>query len=230
MALPIPANCVAQWRLANDLLDSSGNNHHLTDQGTITYDGTWATFGTGDYGELLSDNSAFSKDYNNAFSLEFFMSTSMTLLVGIMGKYNGKGYLAGDIAGGYVKWQTGNHPALMRWKVTTGTFNDGNPHHILCTNDGSDTLAGFKLFVDATEVAVTTQDNKTLSMITTPNFRLGAAITGGGYNWYTGLLRMARFWSADVSASASDLYNGGAGVDMFAVGGGSDDHIKRYYY
>jgi len=203
----------AYYPLDSDIDDHAGSaNLHPGNAGTypsgyvagIIDGSTGAAFGSsGDDG--LTACSDIDMDYNDVFSISFWVNTTTT---------NSDTYMINGRCGARGKVSIYNNGASDIWAWTgagahylTDNTNiaDGDTHFIVITGDGS-TL---RLYVDNVLKDSDTQDQDTSGA--EDAFGIGGSFQSG--NEYSGILDDVAIWDDTIDATAiSDLWNGGAGT------------------
>jgi len=121
----------------------------------------------------------------------------------------------------YLFYRSGNNARFLIFRggsqsfVTgTSTINDGNWHHLLGVNDGTD----LKIYVDGVLEATNSGgggsiDNGNIE------FYIGRRVGAGTsfQNWWTGSIDEVAVWNSDQSANASSIYNSGVPNDLTSL-------------
>lgn len=104
-------------------------------------------------------------------------------------------------------------------EVEAGTLLGNTWYHLVVTNDGTETPAGIKIYVDgALQVNTTNENNMTGSAGGSGSFRIGRAQGGQGEaNWLLGYINEWAYFDVELSgANVTSLYNGGSPDDLNA--------------
>lgn len=179
------------------------------------------------YGKRGADIPAITFGRSTAFSIGGWCKAAASGGTGdeyIITKINNQ------VAGGYYLYNTGTN-TLQAWmglqgtggqnmyRFATSALNDGLWHFVVGTYDGSNTIAGLKLYVDAAQPASTTSGvSLATDFNTAAPFTIGA-IYNNGVNSYTspykGKLNELFVYSGELSSSEiTAFYNLGAPVDL----------------
>ena len=104
--------------------------------------------------------------------------------------------------------------ACIMAKYTFSDSTDGNWHHFAWTYDGSEDVSGFKLYIDDSEVTLTTQFNNApiTNVATTANFTIGARNTL--YEMNANFDEFAYFNSELSASDVSTIYGTGVPNDI----------------
>ena len=168
-------------------LDSSGNSRH----GALR--NAWEVTGwqPGKIGSGLEGNNNGWVDFNNIlgyeytapFSLEFWIKFTSTISQTIISKQEGAGNFTGygiNVNNGYIRVVIRANASEILSIETNTAKNDNIWHHVVMTYDGSNTLAGLKLYVDNVEDnGVIANLPMSSSILTTNDFQISGR---GGSN------------------------------------------------
>jgi len=105
-------------------------------------------------------------------------------------------------------------PSNYLYKYTTSVdLHGAGWKHIAFTYDGSDTLAGMKLYVDGTEITTVTSGGSISGSSTSSNNWYIGRKGGGAYNYYNGFVDEVAIWERELtSGEVTALWNGGNGL------------------
>ena len=92
--------------------------------------------------------------------------------------------------------------------IGTTIINDGNWHHVMAINDGTN----LKLYIDGTLDNSNTNGNPINTTFATPNVNIGRRSYSGNENYFDGKIDEVAIWSNDQSAIASAI--GSSPVDL----------------
>jgi hypothetical protein len=200
---------------ANDI---SGNNNHGTINGAVWGDGGLRFDGTDDL-VVVANESNFDFDITEPFSgLAYIKVASVTGSITIFSKFNNT---PPPIGWFFYVLETGGEGRLLFQVQSSGylyrhgstNLDDGAWHHVAFTYDGSNSLAGIKLYVDGVEESYTDGSSPTVgSILTNEPVRIGARdVDEADPHWFDGNIDMVIIHDyllspAEVKGRSSDLY------------------------
>jgi len=109
-------------------------------------------------------------------------------------------------------WKSGN---LGKSVASTSTVTDGNWHHVLAVNDGTD----LKIYVDGTLEGTNLGGGGTIQNATT-DFYIGRrqGLSNGLYkSFWNGSIDEVAIWNSDQSSNVSTIYNSGLPNDISSL-------------
>ena len=109
-----------------------------------------------------------------------------------------------------INLQHRNTSNVFKSVSSTSAFNDGNWHHVLGVNDGTNLL----LYIDG----VLNNSNALggASITSTLSARIGSISTASGWE-FSGTIDEVAVWNSDQSANASTIYNSGVPNDISSL-------------
>ena len=216
------------------VLDDTGNEHN----GTCVNmeDGDWVvgklnnclTFdGVNEHVDL---GDTYNYEYNEPFSVEFWMNTtaaSGTLVSRKLSGGTGRGWAVGiNLGNAYMELR---RLSTNRIQVdTTGqTLGDGSWHHVVFTYDGSYSASGVTIYVDGSPSATsTTHDSLTGSIANTATMQFASL---SNTDHFAGRLDEIVIYDEAISSLiVTSRYNGGAGVELSSSSAHFDDYRGTY--
>jgi hypothetical protein len=171
------------------------------------------TDGTNDYVSMGTGFATFSASLPFSVSAWVKTTKSTQIVVSKWGRLTANGWML-YIDSGKIRWGLLTSIGQGRYIRSTGaSVNDGAWHQITATYDGSDTIAGLKIYADGSlHTSATVVDNG-VGVLADNDFRLGitsGTVDAGGF--FAGSLDDIRvFDSATDLADAQYLYNSGSG-------------------
>lgn len=229
--------------------DQSSNNNNLipvsmTDTSVTSdnpggaFSAASTTFASGDY-LLEYTGSAFDFEYTESFSFSAWFKTSGVSTMLLMSKLKNSspftGYQIWHSAGGVLNFDLVSSNASNHMRVSsTGGWNDGNWHHILCTWDGNVAggAAGANIYIDGySEKNSTTYDSLSASISTPDEFQISGR-GGGSFSWI-GQIDDVAIYTREVSASeALEIWNNSSPFDLtnYEGDGDLDGYLEGYWY
>ena len=224
-------NLISVWHMNNAWTDSIGSNHGTATGAIFSTSSKLGSHagsfdGTDDYVTIANEGN-FDFEINNAFSIAAWVKTSDT--VGdeslIAKRLDGAGFLCfaylptGTAKKFLFQLHQSNtpNPNIYKYKYGGTTINDNNWHLVVATYDGSNTLAGMKLYVDG---SLETTTDAELGTITTMLNNTALVIGRREYynsHYFNGLMDEGAVWSRAITAAEiTELWNGGAGMEIGA--------------
>lgn len=197
---------IAYLKMDGDFNDSKGTNHG-TGYGGVQANGTakYGTYsgnfdGTDDY-VLLANESNFDFNVSSTFSLESYIKTSDTDSNNVIISKDTRWFLSAyNAVGGQTRLllqltDSGNY----KYRYGNVNLSDNVYHHVVGTYDGSNTLAGIKLYVDGAEQTYTDGQSGALSsLLNDIPVRIGGRSDGLPFN---GLIDETAIYSRTLSAA-----------------------------
>lgn len=199
---------VAYWKMeegnGGTLLDSSGNNHSLTIEGTPNWSSNLPPTSVSDTQTFLFDGSTFARltnsgdnsafDFTTGLTLEAWIKTNSTNDPGVVSKWtNGNGYMLFMTGGANGRIENNFAGGAQ---VSGGTkVNDGNWHHVAITWDGSQRAVYIDGILDATPLLWNTSPTNSGT-----TFLLGS-YNNGGEGRLVGNIDEVKVWNYARSAS-----------------------------
>lgn len=207
---------VAFYDLANDANDNSGNGKNGTNVGSVTFDGSKATF-SGSNNITLPSLGSFTGD----FTFSFWANTSQT-----SGNFVALGlatapYLEvwmGDFSGGATPYS---------WRMYSGTYEgaahiitdstpSGNMHICVVRSSGTNTI-----YINNVSKG-TYSNSETLVMTSTATI---GARSGGTSRWIGTIQSVGLYNVAKDSTWRTAVYNGGTPLTWSGMGGGGGSTV-----
>jgi hypothetical protein len=188
---------------------------------------TYGVFAVADH-LTLATHSDFDFDYTDAFSLSVWFKSTRTSWQGMIEKVSAWGGSWGAIRGWGIDWYGGVPQFWMnnaytsngvQAKPTSGTWNDGNWHHVVCTTAGTAgtlTNSDMGIWIDGVSQTLGYHNGNSLSAAITGTYpiRIGQVFGGYGANWDGGLDEMSVWDKALSSAEIAAIYNSGAPANL----------------
>ena len=94
--------------------------------------------------------------------------------------------------------------------VGTTNINDGNWHHVMAINDGTN----LKLYVDGALDNSNTNGHAINTTFATPDVNIGRRTYSGNENYFDGKIDEVAIWGNDQSANVSTIYGTGVPNDL----------------
>ena len=213
-----------------------------TPNATCLYAGVWETFTFPGFStlslafdgvdEYVTTGLAFDFERTDPLSITcWFRSNMEGYLVAKMSpdSPHGWGLFLSDGALGFemVNTDTTNH---LRVETTAATFDNNQWHQALVVFDGSSSAAGVTLYVDGVAQATTTVfDNLSATTLNDAALYFGSRELDHPTSAFTGCIDDVGIYDVELtSGNATDIYNGGATVDLEVVGPTAD--LQGYWY
>lgn len=224
---PSTSGMVSYWNMQGNSNDVFGSNN-----GTDTSVSYSTSYGKVAQGASYNGTSGYSSmgnvlgfEYNQPWSIAFWMYNKTSGVSNIISKQQGNGYYNGYGIG----TQASGFPQIFLYNgAGGGGFQNNFPSaytntwtFIVATYDGSDTNAGIKGYTNGSLVSLTNTQNVPLSIsiLSTTPFQLSGR--GGTGNLWTGYLDEPLIYSRVLSSTeVSQLYNLGMGETLCNVTGG----------
>ncbi|MBT7881420.1 MAG: LamG domain-containing protein, partial [Flavobacteriaceae bacterium] len=217
-------SCIATYRFENDETDLSGN-----------YDGTGTEiqYAAGRYGQAASFNGTASTitnsidldDYGETWSISYWVkftfNSSYRTIMGDTDNSVFNGFVSDIGTSGELRFRLRNATGSVSPLTSTGTYGDGNWHHVVCVKGSSTNY----LYIDGTldsSIATTTgiNHNGTFTMGTFGN----TAATR-----FKGELDQVRIFNKELSASeVTTLYQENSLVASYRFEGNANDDTRNY--
>lgn len=235
--MPLADNLVSYWKL-NEASGNAIDSHTGGNTGTVTgatqnaagkLNSAYSFDGTDDNVDM-GDAANLSFEFNEAFSVSFWLKTNQSGNPFIIGKQSTLGHTAkgwvimsNDVPPHriYLQMNSGASAGSNELQVRTNdqTTGDNTYRHIVVTHSGSGTAAGVTFYVDNVVAAKATDfDTLTATIDNAVAFRFGE--TSAGTSDFSGSLDEVGIWSRELTASeVSRLFNSGAGLSYEAIVG-----------
>lgn len=193
--------------------------------GTTTWSNKYGLLFNGS-NQYVGFGDVYGFDYTDEFSISFWIKTTSTADGGtIVGKQLASGNLRGYrvvFRGGdsdkiRVNLQSVDGTNELTYSYDVGSVNDGNPHHILVTNDG---VKDVNLYIDGSLASRTLVGADTLSATiidATAGFAYGARYTIGvsASNFFDGIVDEVSVYDVELGLSdAQAIYGAGSPLDI----------------
>ncbi len=159
----------------------------------------------------------------DAFSFEVWFNTSTAGAEMLISKQENSGVFrgynvfieSGKIKTGLINDNTGSPNRIL--KETTGTYNDGDWHHLVVAYDGSSLAAGLLIYIDGAQAATsTTTDALSGTILNSEDFQLSGR--AGANVVYTGMFDEFVVYNSTINLDQVELrYNGGAGTESLII-------------
>lgn len=208
------------WNMNNDWLDAFGSADGTPDGATFS---SPAPLGSHQAeGDGIDDSISFGNnlnfDYTDPFSISFIFTpkdlVSTQIIASKMTSGNVGWEVYTSIAGIYFRFiQVYPSKTLEIGPVALTTV----PYHIACTYDGSNTIAGMKIYKDSSPASPIFVNNPLDgSVINAENFTLLARPHGIQYT--NAYIDAVYVWNREITSSeVSELYNGGSYLELTEV-------------
>lgn len=229
-------NVVGHWHLnessGSNVSDDSGKGNDGT--ATNMEDGDWVSAKLGNgllFGgidEFVTFGNIADFERTDSFSLEFWFKTTTSSAELILTKQLNSGTFRGYnvfIESGVITTALiSDNGASNRLQLkTNGTFNDDVLHHCVITYDGSSTLAGLNIFIDAVDVATTNvTDNLSATISNAADLQLSGR--SGANVVFNGTLDEVVVYSTELSSGdVTTRFNSGTGTEILTGTYPTDD-------
>ncbi len=203
------------WKF-NETEDTSGDLNYVQSV-TATYSTRSLDFGGTDEYVNVGNVTELSFERTDAFSISLWFLTSITgsdtTFVSKVGDGTAyTGWTFGQKSTNVLVFYLTNTWSTNTIEVdTTGTYNDGEWHHVVMTYDGSSAASGVTIYIDGSSVATSTvYDTLSATTVTTNPFYLGARASSGLLQPFIGNMDEVLVFNTELSSSqVTTLYNSG---------------------
>ena len=245
MALPDRSTIWGEWFMNESSGTNVPNTSSIGASGDLTTGNspTWVSgkidnclnFSPASSHALAANATIFNPDYDDAFSVNYWPNGVATGVKRIFSKFGTKGILIGGIGTRRAHFQLYGSAGSNLQVTGTTAMTDSVWHNVGWSYDGSTNASGTTCVQDGSEetIIVITDTLSSTILDAVAKFEISGYNNGAAQFW-DGLVDIARFSTIGTEWTVLNhqaFWNSGAGVEEYpSVGGGSDDHIKRYYY
>ena len=198
----------AYYKLDNNALDETSNNHDGAESNIIYEFGRYGTAAVfnGSSSYITANKSMFGTGDGTAdvftISLWFNTTTNNGILAGTRGNSATQGFILWLLSDGTIRYDESNSTGSIDTLITTNTYDDGNWHNVVVTRNASNQAT---LYVDGS-VQVATKTISSPLTAHTNNLFIGRY--SGGSIHYDGLIDQVRILDSALDATGvENLYN-----------------------
>ena len=219
-------NLISVWHMNNAWTDSIGSNHGTATGAIFSTSSKLGSHagsfdGIDDYVTIANEGN-FDFEINTPFSIALWMKSSTTAGDFVFvnkrpndfGGYFVMGYIPSGTARKFLLQLMGGN-TTYKYKYGATTINDGQWRLCIATYDGSNTLAGMKLYVDGTlETTTDVEAGGISTMLNNQPIWIGKRPSWND-QFFNGSMDEGAVWSRAITAAeVTELWNGGAGMEI----------------